>query len=125
MGSSWNRPTGTSLACAVDISSLQTTTSSSPQLSSDLSSPPPEPEKIEDNLRLNNAQTMLDTWNKITENENILTPSLKTKLPQALEDNFKGSLDAWKDYCLKIASSKFLMGEAKNSHFKAMVRMDH
>src|SRR3546814_16068411 len=32
---------------------------------------------------------------------------------------FKSSLEEWRAYCRKIASSKFLMGEKKNTNFKA------
>lgn len=42
------------------------------------------------------------------------------KLGQILKASFEGSLDKWQEYCRKIASSKFLMGEG-TSTFKAWI----
>ena len=47
-----------------------------------------------------------------------VTSSLLTRLYQTLSNFFSGSLEKWKSFCRKIASSKFLMGEAKNRFFK-------
>src|SRR5690606_28086216 len=47
-----------------------------------------------------------------------ISNSTKEKASICLEGKFKGSLEEWETYCLAIASSKFLMGEAKNINFK-------
>jgi hypothetical protein len=65
------------------------------------------------------SQQMLDIWNRSTSNTCILTLELSQKLYRALEENFEGCLAVWKTYCLKISSSKFLMGEAPRTSFKA------
>lgn len=43
---------------------------------------------------------------------------LLTRLGETLKSFFDQSLDSWKTYCRMISSSKFLMGEAHNKHFK-------
>ena len=48
----------------------------------------------------------------------IVSSALLSRLYQTLSRFFSGSLEMWKSFCRKIASSKFLMGEAKNRFFK-------
>ena len=123
-GNSRNVPLGSSFTHAYkDNISLQRSTSSS-DLDSEPSLPPsldsndiPPEEKKDQNIQI--AQDMLDLWNNITQNHEPLKIHLKTKLPQALSQSFQGSLETWKSFCLKVASSKFLMGEAPHSKFKA------
>jgi hypothetical protein len=67
------------------------------------------------------SQQMLNIWNQSTSNTCVLTPELSQKLYQALEETFEGCLAVWKTYCLKIASSRFLMGESPQSSFKAWI----
>jgi hypothetical protein len=43
------------------------------------------------------------------------------KISKSLNDFFEGSLEKWKEYCKKIASSKFLMGETKTK-FKIWIQ---
>ncbi|HBN22126.1 MAG TPA: hypothetical protein DD412_02670, partial [Holosporales bacterium] len=45
------------------------------------------------------------------------SPDVVAKVVGALEANFQGSLDLWQAHCLKIASSKFLMGEKTGTNF--------
>ena len=81
---------------------------------------PPEPEvKEEQDKNMKMAQDMLEIWNKITLNKHSLRSNLKISLPQALHESFQNSLELWTDFCLSVASSKFLMGEAPNTKFKA------
>lgn len=47
-----------------------------------------------------------------------ISQSLLKRLYHTLETFFGSSLAAWQVFCRKIASSKFLMGEAKNRFFK-------
>jgi len=47
-----------------------------------------------------------------------VSQTLLNRLYQTLSRFFSGSLDMWRSFCRKIASSKFLMGEAKNRFFK-------
>ena len=75
------------------------------------------PEEIDKNIKV--AQDMLKIWNDVTTNKQTLRSDLKIKLPQALSESFDGSLELWTKFCFKVASSKFLMGEAPNSNFKA------
>ncbi len=77
----------------------------------------PLEEKKDQNIQI--AQDMHKIWNNISQSNEPLKAHLKTKLPQALSESFQGSLETWKSFCLKVASSKFLMGEAKNCTFKA------
>jgi hypothetical protein len=48
-----------------------------------------------------------------------LTPSLSRQMRVLFQQRFSSSLENWRHYCRKIASSKFLMGEAPNTRFKA------
>jgi|GEM_PF-1005918 len=50
-------------------------------------------------------------WKKEIGGRTYTSSAFLKKLYEAFEKLFKGSLDLWKKYCRKIASSKFLMGE--------------
>lgn len=66
-------------------------------------------------------QQMISIWNQIVEEGNK-TIELNSKrisfLKKAFETKFASCLEKWKEFCKRIASSKFLMGEIKAS-FKA------
>ncbi|HBN22777.1 MAG TPA: hypothetical protein DD412_06025 [Holosporales bacterium] len=47
-----------------------------------------------------------------------LTPDFSQRMLRAYEGLFQGSLDRWRAYCLKIASSKFLMGEKAGTNYQ-------
>ena len=69
----------------------------------------------------NNIQKMLQFWSESVGQGRgpiDLTPSRKNSFSRCLRDSFKGDIDGWKSHCLKIASSKFLMGETEHG-FKA------
>ena len=123
IGSSQNVLVGSSFVRALDIS-LQRSTSfqESPEL--EFSTPPqplPLKTEVEDerDKNIQVAEDMLKIWNDVTSNQQPLKSNLKLRLPQALLKSFQGSLELWTKFCLKVASSKFLMGEAPNSNFKA------
>ena len=136
-GSSRNVSSGSSFVRALDIS-LQRSTSSCdtqqpivntpiqaniaipdkiPSTASDQPLATKAEDEIDKNIKI--AKDMLEIWNNITINKQTLRSDLKIKLPQALLESFQGSLKLWTNFCLKVASSKFLMGEAPNSNFKA------
>ena len=58
-------------------------------------------------------------WKKEVGGTTYTSKTFLKKLLEAFNLLFKGSLDLWKKYCRKIASSKFLMGEV--SGFKAWI----
>src|SRR3546814_925492 len=88
-------------------------TSSSSLSPASLSSTTEEKKKI--------ANEMKNIWNEeIGEAEvSHLTSTLISHLNNSYSTIFKSSLEEWRAYCRKIASSKFLMGEKKNTNFKA------
>ena len=47
-----------------------------------------------------------------------LTPDFSQRMLRAYEGLFQGSMDSWRAYCLKIASSKFLMGEKAGTNYQ-------
>ena len=47
-----------------------------------------------------------------------LTPDFSQRMLRAYEGLFQGSMDLWRAYCLKIASSKFLMGEKAGTNYQ-------
>lgn len=47
-----------------------------------------------------------------------LTPDFSQRMLRAYEGLFQGSMDRWRVYCLKIASSKFLMGEKAGTNYQ-------
>jgi hypothetical protein len=47
-----------------------------------------------------------------------LTPDFSQRMNRAYEGLFQGSMDLWRAYCLKIASSKFLMGEKAGTNYQ-------
>jgi hypothetical protein len=61
---------------------------------------------------------MLKIWNEVVEEKNEttikLTPKREQLLNLRLKEFFNNDILLWKDFCLKIASSKFLMGEVTN-----------
>lgn len=64
---------------------------------------------------------MKNIWiEEIGEEETIeLTEILISKILISYHTIFNSSLDNWRSYCRKIASSQFLMGEKKGTNFKA------
>jgi hypothetical protein len=74
------------------------------------------------NLQTNPAkreifQQMIFLWNKIVEqtpDKIALTPGRSRYLATAYKQFFGEDLAQWESFCLKIASSKFLMGEVTN-----------
>ena len=58
---------------------------------------------------------MLKIWNEIVEEKNETTIKLTSKrsmlLDSRLKEFFKEDISLWKEFCQKIVSSKFLMGE--------------
>jgi hypothetical protein len=58
---------------------------------------------------------MLKIWNEIVEEKNDTNVKLTSKrsmlLDSRLKEFFKGDISLWKEFCQKIVSSKFLMGE--------------
>lgn len=61
------------------------------------------------------SQQMIAIWQDVIGDPKLRFTSntLLNKLSEALEQHFADSLFIWREYCLKIASSKFLMGESK------------
>jgi hypothetical protein len=61
---------------------------------------------------------MISIWNEVVE-EGKRTLELNQKrarfLITAFKTKFEGSLEKWKEFCKRVASSKFLMGEIKAS----------
>jgi len=47
-----------------------------------------------------------------------LTSDFSQRMFRAYEELFQGSMDHWRAYCLKIASSKFLMGEKAGTNYQ-------
>lgn len=88
-------------------------TSSSSLSPTSLSSTTDEKKKI--------ANDMKNIWNEeIGEIEvSHLTSTIISRLNNSYSTIFQSSLEEWRAYCRKIASSKFLMGEKKNTNFKA------
>ncbi len=60
-----------------------------------------------------------EIWKKEVGGKTYTSESFLKKLYETFVTLFKGSLEAWKAYCRKIASSKFLMGEV--SEFRAWI----
>lgn len=57
---------------------------------------------------------MIKIWNeKVGRNQEVvkLTPQRKQILSKIIEQHFNNNLNEWSDYCYKITTSKFLMGE--------------
>ena len=100
----------------------KTTTNNSFSLSSSISKK--QIKKVsEDFSELNEREKeMLEIWNEIIEEKNEAKVQLTSKraklLDLCLTKIFKGDIDQWKQLCLKIASSKFLMGEITNFKIK-------
>jgi hypothetical protein len=67
------------------------------------------------------AISMMQLWNDLVgqgRDPLALTPKTSALMEKVLGEEFQGSLDQWKSYCLKISSSKYLMGETEQG-FKA------
>jgi len=65
--------------------------------------------------------SMMQLWNELVgqgRDPIPLTPKTADLMKKVLEEEFQGNLDQWKSYCLKISSSKYLMGETEQK-FKA------
>lgn len=72
--------------------------------------------------KINNiSKEMIDIWVEIVEEnkQNLLLNKKRAQyLVAAFKSKFNASLDKWKDFCLKITQSNFLMGRIKKT-FKA------
>jgi hypothetical protein len=72
------------------------------------------------------AKEMIDIWNKAFKDSNnsikaYSNKQIIKKLYNLHQNIFMSNLDEWKDYVLKVMSSKFLMGEKEtNNGFKAV-----
>lgn len=63
---------------------------------------------------------MIRIWNEVVEEgkkATQLTPKRAILLEKSFREHFSKNIEAWRVFCLKIASSKFLMGEV--TAFKA------
>jgi hypothetical protein len=74
-------------------------------------------------------KAMIKLWNEIIEgepNKISLTTQRSRYLNTASKQFFKGDLAEWEAFCLKIASSKFLMGEVNpfKAHLDWAIRFD-
>ena len=80
-----------------------------------------DPQDTQASISKDIIQQMVSIWNQIVEEGNK-TIELNGKrisfLKKAFEVKFGSCLEKWKEFCKRIASSKFLMGEIKAS-FKA------
>lgn len=65
------------------------------------------------------AKEIQEVWKKEVGGRTYTSKTFLKKLYVAFKTLFKGSLEVWKNYCRKIASSRFLMGEI--SHFRAWI----
>ncbi len=68
------------------------------------------------------SQSMVEIWNELigTDGRKIkLTESRKRILLNRYRSEFSENMNSWKEFCLNIASSKFLMGEI--TKFKASI----
>lgn len=75
-------------------------------------------------LRANDvSQTMVDIWTKELEGRGVpnVTRDVTEKLHQAFKDRFGHSFEKWQQHCIKIASSKFLMGEKTTYEIRLLV----
>lgn len=60
---------------------------------------------------------MINIWNKIVKENNNPSQPTETRLKilnQRLKESFKENLKEWEKFCLKITTSKFLMGKVTN-----------
>lgn len=101
------------LACAHPKSSvLQTITS----LSGGDPAPIVDAEREKEKLV---SKKMLELWNNHMQDQVVWRAYHAPLLCKTLNQFFKGCLEAFKRYCLTVASSDYLTGKAKNSNFKA------
>eukprot|EP01035_Chromulina_nebulosa_P020851 gene20851-27027_t len=67
-----------------------------------------------ENITTETVKDMIHLWNQIIETSTTmisLTPQRSRYLTTAFKQFFNSDLTCWESFCLKIASSKFLMGE--------------
>ena len=69
------------------------------------------------------SQEMKNIWNEEIGSRGLitLTPETSLKISNALETSFQGSLANWREHCVKIASSKFLMGEKEGTNYEIRI----
>ena len=65
------------------------------------------------------SKKMVELWNSHTQDKVVWYASTASRLYKVLADFFGGCLEAFKKYCSAIGNTKFLMGKAPNSKFKA------
>ena len=65
------------------------------------------------------SKKMVELWNSHTQDKVAWYPSTASRLYKVLADFFGGCLEAFKKYCAAIGNTRFLMGQAPNSKFKA------
>lgn len=75
-----------------------------------------DPEKEKEKL---SSKKMVELWNSHTQDMVAWYPSTASRLHKVLADFFGGCLEAFRKYCAAIGNTKFLMGKAPNSKFKA------
>lgn len=80
--------------------------------------PEPKTPPVAKSVQQDIVKKMIDIWEKVVEEgkTKIQTENLgrlRAFLIQALKDRFESCLEKWKDYCEKVASSLYLMGEKK------------
>lgn len=65
------------------------------------------------------SQKMVELWNSHTQDKVVWYSSTSSRLCKVLKDFFGGCLESFRRYCAAIGNTKFLMGKAPNSTFKA------
>jgi DnaA-like protein len=67
------------------------------------------------------SQKMIQIFSEVVLNGQVLKlyPARAQKLQSVLTEQFNGDLESWRTVCQNVTRSKFLMGEAKTSNFKA------
>lgn len=90
-------------------------TNTSLSLSSSLKVNKKKPEALIEVKASERENEMLKIWNEVVEEKNEaeikLTPKRNQLLNLRLKEFFNGDIAVWKDFCKKITTSKFLMGE--------------
>jgi hypothetical protein len=79
----------------------------------------PEAIDVEKEKEKLSSKKMVELWNSHTQDKAIWYKSCASKLYRILTDFFGGRLEAFRKYCAAIGNTKFLMGNAPNSKFKA------
>lgn len=96
------------------VINIQTNTSLASAVHGEVFDPEREKEKL-------SSKKMVEIWNSHAQDKVVWFPSIASRLYRVLVDYFGSCLDTFRKYCLSIASSKFLMGKAPNSKFKAFL----